>query len=205
MSSYLEKESLLAALEAVKCKDLPPELKDGEIFVRALVRVLKTNNQESYCYAINDGTNTPQIKKSFGTVAQIVRVLSIHPLSVLDKNYIPSFNVRDEVKAYLSRSGENDDYLNRLFDEGTEESKAAIKSLVIKHSIQDQLREELRADYMEMRAKREAEAAERAKREEAEREAKRQEKEKEIKERAKNEEAKRTKRQAAGRKARTKA
>lgn len=183
--SKLENESLIAALEEAKCKDLPPELKDGEIFVRALVRVLKSNNREAYCYAINDGTNNPVIKKSFGSVAQIVRIISIHPLSVLNRNYIPKFNEKNEVRMHLCRAGESNDYLSRLFNENTEENKAKIKALVIKYSIQDQLKDELQADYAQRRAAREAEAAKRAVEAEKAKEAERERKEQELKKRIK--------------------
>lgn len=202
---YLEKDSLVAALDFCKCKELPEELKEGDIFVRALIKVQKGNNRHGFCLAVNDGTGKPCIKKTFGSVAQIVKILSIYPLSILDRNYFPVFNKKEEIVMHLVKYGENRDYIERLCSSGLQEDKDKIKSLITRYSIEDQFAEEVRASVCVEREKR----AEAAARQLAEEQAKHAEdvlkKENEIKERAKHEEFKRTKRQKTERKTRTKA
>lgn len=196
----IEEKALWEALEYCKCHELPDELKDGEIFVKAIVKVLKSNSMEGFCIAVNDGTGKPDIKKSFGSVAQIVQVLSIHPLSVLDRNYVPSFGNIDDVTNFLLRRGENYEYIKSLVDSDKTEDKEKLKALVIRHCIREQMNGEARIVARSDAAKREEEEKKKAEEEKARHEAEIKEKEKKIKERAKNEASKRTKKQKTARK-----
>lgn len=183
---YLEKNSLREALDDNRCAELPPELKDGDIFVRAIVRVLKANNKESMCLAVNDGSGNPLIKKTYGSVASIVKVLDIYPLSILDKNYIPVFRTKEEIIKFLIRCGEDSDYLACLLASDAQEDKDKIKALVIKHCVGDQLSNEnmeRRAAIREQRQEEEKQRQEEEKQRRAEEIAK---KEEELKRRVKN-------------------
>lgn len=138
----LEKETLNEVLGYVKCPELPRPLKANEVFVRAIVKVRKRNNHSAYCLASNDGTGIPAIKKMFGSMSQIMEVEEIYPLSVLNASVIPNLNDENDVVSYLVACGENKDYVLSLLENSNDENKAKVRTLVLKHCIASQIKDE---------------------------------------------------------------
>lgn len=135
----LEKETLSQVLTDTGCTDLPSPLKTGDVYIRAIVKVLKANNHEAMCIAVNDGTGKPIIKKSYGSISMIKEVLEIYPLSVLKNGYIPDFRKKQDVENFLVTMGESQNKVQELIAKKDDESRMKIKQMVIFHCVKRQL------------------------------------------------------------------
>lgn len=138
----LEKETLTAVLQFTGCTELPAALKEGDIYVRAIAKVKKSNNHETMCVIVNDGTGNPIIKKDFGSISMIKEIVEIYPLSVLESDSIPDFRKKKDIVNFLVRLGETESYVEKLASSKEEEDKAALKALVYKHCIKLQIQRE---------------------------------------------------------------
>ena len=138
----LEKETLTAVLQFTGCTELPAALKEGDIYVRAIAKVKKSNNHETMCVIVNDGTGNPIIKKDFGSISMIKEIVEIYPLSVLESDSIPDFRKKKDIVSFLVRLGETESHVEKLASSKEEEDKAALKALVYKHCIKLQIQRE---------------------------------------------------------------
>ena len=138
----LEKETLTAVLQFTGCTELPAALKEGDIYVRAIAKVKKSNNHETMCVIVNDGTGNPIIKKDFGSISMIKEIVEIYPLSVLESDSIPDFRKKKDIVSFLVRLGETESHVEKLASSKEDEDKAALKALVYKHCIKLQIERE---------------------------------------------------------------
>ena len=138
----LEKETLTAVLQFTGCTELPAALKEGDIYVRAIAKVKKSNNHETMCVIVNDGTGKPIIKKDFGSISMIKEIVEIYPLSVLESDSIPDFRKKKDIVSFLVRLGETESHVEKLASSKEDEDKAALKALVYKHCIKLQIARE---------------------------------------------------------------
>ena len=138
----LEKETLTAVLQFTGCTELPPALKEGDIYVRAIAKVKKANNHETMCVIVNDGEGNPIIKKDFGSISMIKEIVEIYPLSVLESDSIPDFRKKKDIVSFLVRLGETESNVEQLAASKADEDKAALKALVYKHCIKLQIERE---------------------------------------------------------------
>ena len=138
----LEKETLTAVLQFTGCTELPAALKEGDIYVRAIAKVKKSNNHETMCVIVNDGTGNPIIKKDFGSISMIKEIVEIYPLSVLESDSIPDFRKKKDIVSFLVRLGETESHVEKLASSKEDEDKAALKALVYKHCIKLQIARE---------------------------------------------------------------
>lgn len=98
-----EKEkSLQAALAAnsLQMEGLPKQLKQNgdEIWIMAIVLVLKSNLEECYCLYSRKGDGYIKLEKEYGSGTGIIqKVISIHPFIYLDKErFFPSMGYTDK-------------------------------------------------------------------------------------------------------------
>ena len=138
----LEKETLTAVLQFTGCTELPAALKEGDIYVRAIAKVKKSNNHETMCVIVNDGTGKPIIKKDFGSISMIKEIVEIYPLSVLESDSIPDFRKKKDIVSFLVRLGETESNVEQLAASKADEDKAALKALIYKHCIELQIERE---------------------------------------------------------------
>ena len=138
----LEKETLTEVLQFTGCTELPAALKEGDIYVRAIAKVMKSNNHETMCIIVNDGTGKPIIKKDFGSISMIKEIVEIYPLSVLESDSIPDFRKKKDIVSFLVRLGETESHVEKLASSKEDEDKAALKALVYKHCIKLQIERE---------------------------------------------------------------
>lgn len=138
----LEKETLTAVLQFTGCTELPAALKEGDIYVRAIAKVKKSNNHETMCVIVNDGTGKPIIKKDFGSISMIKEIVEIYPLSVLESDSIPDFRKKKDIVSFLVRLGETESNVEQLAASKADEDKAALKALIYKHCIKLQIERE---------------------------------------------------------------
>ena len=138
----LEKETLTAVLQFTGCTELPEALKEGDIYVRAIAKVKKSNNHEAMCVIVNDGTGKPIIKKDFGSISMIKEIVEIYPLSVLESDSIPDFRKKKDIVSFLVRLGETESHVEKLASSKEDEDKSALKALVYKHCIKLQIARE---------------------------------------------------------------
>lgn len=84
---------------------LPPELsEETDVWVYAIVRVLKANTKEEYVVArheFRNGEDTFDVIKDFGECFKIVKAISIHPYEVVE--YVPEFKDSEERIKYLCK------------------------------------------------------------------------------------------------------
>jgi hypothetical protein len=105
-------ESLIDALSYCSLRDLPEPDDKENIWIRALARVAKADGNEYYVYVEKDANAENRIKKDFGSMSAIVRVLEYYPFSYLRAEFMPTFKTqkKDERIAYLTRFDKNLDY-----------------------------------------------------------------------------------------------
>lgn len=138
----LEKGCEAEVLSYAKCTELPAPLKEGQIYVRAIAKVRKSNNCESYCIVTNNGTGKPRIKKNFGVMMPIVKVLEIYPLSVLDSGVLPDMRKKKELVAFLVQNGVRQTLAENLVNSKEDSDKEKLRSLIINIAVNIQIERE---------------------------------------------------------------
>lgn len=98
--------TLETALRVAQLGDLPPAIDDvyKKHWLKAIVKIQRSNGETGYCLAVNDGNNKPRIIRDFNPTGIIVRVLSVHPYEETTRNIIPFFNTEAQVVKYLCKS-----------------------------------------------------------------------------------------------------
>ena len=94
------------ALRVAQVGDLPPEIdKDyKKHWLKAIVKIQRSNGNIGYCLAVNDGNGGANIIRDFNPTGIIVNVLSVHPYEEATRNIIPRFANDAQVIKYLCKS-----------------------------------------------------------------------------------------------------
>lgn len=77
--------------------------KSNRIWVSAIIEIRKVDMTTSYAFAYNRYNLTPKYIKVLGTSSGIKEIISIHPVSYLDKAYLPKFNSIEELREQISK------------------------------------------------------------------------------------------------------
>ncbi len=107
MSAITDK-TLYDVLVYCHIPELPEEDKGKKKWIKAIAKVVKRDGSECYVYVEKDLNLDNVVKKDFGPVCSIFKVLAYYPLTYFDVSYMPNF-----------RKGEKDrqkklDYLNEM-------------------------------------------------------------------------------------------
>lgn len=94
------------ALRVAQVGDLPPEIdKDyKKHWLKAIVKIQRSNGNIGYCLAVNDGNGGANIIRDFNPTGIIVNILSVHPYEEATRNIIPRFANDAQVIKYLCKS-----------------------------------------------------------------------------------------------------
>lgn len=106
-------ESLIDALSYCGLRDLPEPWDKENVWLKALVRLVKSDGIEYYAYVEKTPENEERIKKVFGGVARIVKILEYYPFSYLRAEFMPEFEDKKDKKSrveYLQKSNPDKDY-----------------------------------------------------------------------------------------------
>ena len=97
------------ALRVAQVGDLPPEIdKDyKKHWLKAIVKIQRSNGNIGYCLAVNDGNGDANIIRDFNPTGIIVNILSVHPYEEVTRNIIPRFANDAQVIKYLCKSDFN--------------------------------------------------------------------------------------------------
>lgn len=70
---------LLQALKDIRWADLPKAIDTNykDTWLKAIVKVRRTNGEESFCLAVNDGNGNPRFIRDYGATSIIAEVVSI--------------------------------------------------------------------------------------------------------------------------------
>lgn len=135
MSNGLEE-----ALRIAQLSDLPPAIDDAykRHWLKAIVKIQRSNGEIGYCLAVNDGNNKPRIIRDFNPTGIIIRILSIHPYEETERNIIPRFANDEQVVKYLCKNGfKRDEIVYLLKTEGkTDEQVNADKEILKSYIMQ---------------------------------------------------------------------
>lgn len=98
--------TLETALRVAQLGDLPPAIDDAykKHWLKAIVKIQRSNGEIGYCLAVNDGNNKPRIIRDFNPTGIIVRVLSVHPYEESTRNIIPSFRSDEQILNYFRKT-----------------------------------------------------------------------------------------------------
>lgn len=101
MSNGLEE-----ALSIARLGDLSPAIdeKYRKQWIKAIVKVQRSNGSTGYCLAVNDGSDKPLIVRDLCPNGIIVNILSIHPYEESSDNIIPHFKSDAQVVKYLCKN-----------------------------------------------------------------------------------------------------
>lgn len=106
-------ESLIDALSYCGLRDLPEPWDKENVWVKAIVRLVKSDGVEYYAYVEKTTKNEERIKKVFGGVAAIVKILEYYPFSYLRAEFMPQFEDKKDKKVrieYLQKANPDKDY-----------------------------------------------------------------------------------------------
>lgn len=106
-------ESLIDALSHCGLRDLPEPWDKENIWIKAVVKLLKSDGIEYYAYMEKTCNNEERLKKVFGGVAAIVKIIEYYPFSYLSAEYMPVFEDKRDKKSrieYLQKSNPDKDY-----------------------------------------------------------------------------------------------
>lgn len=106
-------ESLIDALSFCGLRDLPEPWDKENVWLKALVRLVKSDGIEYYAYVEKTPENEERIKKVFGGVARIVKILEYYPFSYLRAEFMPEFEDKKDKKSrveYLQKANPDKDY-----------------------------------------------------------------------------------------------
>lgn len=93
------------ALRVAQTGDLPLAIDETykKHWLKAIVKIQRSNGETGYCLAVNDGNDKPRIIRDFNPTGIIIRVLSVHPYEESTRNIIPFFNTEEQVIKYLCK------------------------------------------------------------------------------------------------------
>ena len=93
------------ALRVAQIGDLPPAIDETykRHWLKAIVKIQRSNGEIGYCLAVNDGNDKPRIIRDINPTGVIVKILSVHPYEESTRNIIPFFNTQEQVIKYLCK------------------------------------------------------------------------------------------------------
>lgn len=108
--------SLEEALLTARLGDMPPAINEqyNKHWLKAIVKVRRSNGETGCCLAVNDGNGKPRIVRDFQPTAIIIEIVSIHPYEEAVGNIIPHFKNDAQVVKYLCKSGYDHEEVDRL-------------------------------------------------------------------------------------------
>lgn len=101
-----EKQSLMECLAWCSLKELPKEDDGKDIYIAAVIKVLKADTTVGYAAVKRDADGTDKIIKDFGSCAVIRKVLGKYPYKYLNAEYMPKLKdfTRKSMVNYLART-----------------------------------------------------------------------------------------------------
>ena len=95
------------ALSVARIADLPPAIDGGykKHWIKAIVKVQRSNGDTGFCLAVNDGANNPSIIRDFNPTGIIAAVLSVYPYEEAERSPIPRFRSDEQIVKYLCKYG----------------------------------------------------------------------------------------------------
>ena len=126
-------QSLIDALSYCGLRELPEKDDKESVWIYALAKVQKADGSISYVLMTKDSDANDKIKKDFGNVAIIRKILEVYPYAYLKQGYMPKFKTQGKEERVK--------YLSRLND-GTDWSAMTVKQLdkkILALSIQKQI------------------------------------------------------------------
>ena len=128
------------ALRIAQLGDLPLAIDETykKHWLKAIVKIQRSNGETGYCLAVNDGNNKPRIIRDFNPTGIIIRILSIHPYEETERNIMPRFANDEQVVKYLCKNGfKRDEIVYLLKTEGkTDEQVNADKEILKSYIMQ---------------------------------------------------------------------
>lgn len=133
----LEKEYLDTVLTDLNLAELPPKWDGTSIWALAIIKVMKSDMQTHYVIAQNKiGDDMPIIKKVYGSVAPIRKLIEIYPILILPNDKIYTASKKADMIKLLK------DYCSTPVDESQLESmtREDLQILLANISIEDHIR-----------------------------------------------------------------
>lgn len=110
MMNKEQNKALFDALQFAGLTELPEEWNGEDIWVKAVVEILRGNAKTEYAVATNEnGKGKPNYIKTFGSTSIIKKPLRFFPYKLLQDKYKPSFKTKKEMQDYLLRTYPNDE------------------------------------------------------------------------------------------------
>lgn len=160
MALSIKDETLQLALREAGVKTLPKSItpSDNMVWISAIALTKRINAQESYVCVVNDGEGNPIIKRDFGPYIAIADIISIHPIEMLNKRFIPDLRSDKQMIGFLEKNGYNPTIIANMLDknshatpEAAKTDRARVKSFIHKAAIEiakKALSEDKRIDKM---------------------------------------------------------
>lgn len=152
IKSALERDSMISALNMAGYSELPDLLdeKSNEIWVTAILKVMKSDGTHNYCIADNREAGNPWIVKDFGNSSMITKIEEIRPFSYLNKKNMPNLRSHEDCIIYLTKYGYDETAIRYLLsdvrrdgtgktDDEIKADKNKVKKLIIKCAIKTSL------------------------------------------------------------------
>lgn len=139
MKTDLEK-TLDEVLQYTHVPSLPPiyDEKSGDVWIKAIVLVTKSNGRKNYAVAkVDYNSDKPRIVKDFGVSAMIIRIDEIRPFYYLKDEYIVHFKNKDEIINYLDK-----ELVDFTKEELSKKKNDSLKKMLYNIFIQKQLKAE---------------------------------------------------------------
>lgn len=98
---------LLQALKDIRWADLPKAIDTNYkgTWLKAIVKVRRTNGEESFCLAANDGKGNPRFIRDYVATSIIAEIVSIHPYEEAKSDkLIPTFSSDEQVLKYFRKT-----------------------------------------------------------------------------------------------------
>lgn len=126
---------LETALSVARIADLPPAIDDGykKHWIKAIVKVQRSNGDTGFCLAVNDGANNPSIIRDFNPTGIIAAVLSVYPYEEAERSPIPRFRSDEQIVKYLCKYGyDRAEVLSLLTTDGKTDEQAKNDKEILK-------------------------------------------------------------------------
>lgn len=124
-----------SALLVARVADLPPAIDDDykKYWIKAIVKIQRSNGDTGYCIAVNDGSDRPRIIRDFNPTGIIAGILSIHPYEESERGIIPHFTSGRQILKYLCKYGYNPAEIEALLStENKTTAQLAVDKAILK-------------------------------------------------------------------------
>lgn len=133
-----EKQSLMECLAWCSLKELPNEDEGKEVYIAAVIKVLKADATVSYAVVKRDIDGTDKIIKDFGSCAVIREVLGKYPYKYLNAEYMPKLKdfTRKSMVNYLART------MQKTADEFDGNTDKELFNILVARAMEKQLKKD---------------------------------------------------------------